>query len=318
MDASSDFEFGAIKLREINDLRKLRHVVGVARAGSFTSAASVLALTQSALTKSVAEVEHQLGLKLFERTSRGVRLTGAGESFVPRAERLLADAEDLLLDVRDVQMLAAGHIRIGAGPTAFVAFLESTLAAFARVYPAVTVTVEDGPEDRVVRSLLQGDLDLVVGSKSYFDAWRELETRSIAPLHLFFIARKDHPLSAEKKVQPQQLLSYPVVMPSAGLGVDQELRQAYAREGMSPVPPRYRCDHFSIVKGIVAATDAISPVLSLAPPADGFLKDYCVFADVVRFDPQELAVGFAKSREPSAAATAFLEIFRGFLADAAL
>ena len=305
-------------MREINDLRKLRHVVGVARAGSFTSAAGVLALTQSALTKSVAEVEHQLGMKLFERTSKGVRLTEAGESFVPRAERLLADAADLLLDVRDVKMLAAGSLRIGAGPTAFVAFLESTLAAFARVSPAVTVTVDDGPEDRVVRALLQGDLDLVVGSKAYFDAWREVETISIAPLYLFFIARKDHPLGSESRVTPRQLLSYPVVMPSAGLGVDEELRRAYAREGMSPIPPRYRCDHFSIVKGIVAATDAISPVLSLAPPIDGFQKHYRVFADVIEFDPQELGVGFTKGREPSAAAAAFLEIFRGFLADAVL
>lgn len=306
-------------MREINDLRKLRHVVGVAKAGSFTSASGVLALTQSALTKSVAEVEHQLGVKLFERTSRGVRLTKAGESFVPRAERLLGDAAELLLDVRDMQMLAAGHLRVGAGPTAFVAFLESTVAAFARVYPAVNVTVEDGSEDRVVRSLLQGDLDLIVGTQAYFGAWRELETVVIAPLHLFFIARKNHPLSVKAaQKDAKRLLSYPVVMPSAGLGVDQELRQAYTREGMTPIPPRYRCDHFSIVKELVVATDAISPVLSLAPPVSSVQKNYRVFSDVIHFGPQELAVGFVKRREPSAAASAFLEIFRGFVADATL
>ena len=305
-------------MREINDLRKLRHVAAVARAGSFTSAARMLSLTQPALTKSVAEVETQLGLKLFERTARGVLLTEAGESFVPRAERLLDDAADLLHDVRDVQMLAAGHLRIGVGPTAFVAFLESTLSAFARVYPAISVTVDDGTEDRVVRSLLQGQLDLVVGSGEHFGAWREITTQRIAPLHLFFIARGDHPLASRSRVTAADLLSHPVVMPSAGLGVDQALRQAYTQAGLPPVPPHYRCDHFSLVKELVLATDAVSPVLSLAPPTETFQQRFRAFADVVRLDPPALAVGMAKGREPGAAATAFVEIFRGFLADAGL
>ena len=62
------------------DNRKLRHVIGVARAGSFTGATKLLAISQSALTKSVAEVEAQLGYPLFERLPRGVRPTAAGQS----------------------------------------------------------------------------------------------------------------------------------------------------------------------------------------------------------------------------------------------
>jgi DNA-binding transcriptional LysR family regulator len=304
-------------MREINDLKKIRHVVGVAKAGSFTAASGVLALTQSALTKSVAEVESQLGLRLFERTSRGIRLTAAGESFLPRAERLLAEAADLLLDFRDVQMLAAGNLRIGVGPSAFMTFLETSVSAFARVYPAIGITVEDGSEDRIVQALRQGEIDLVVGGCRHLEAWREIQTHRIAPLHLFFIARRDHPLG-QGTVTAKALLSYPIVMPSAGLGVDQELREAYLQAGLAPVPPRYRCDQIGMVMGLVEATDAISPILSLAAPGTRFQEKYLVFEDAVQLAPLELGVGVPAGRDLSPAASAFLDLFRGFLSEASV
>ena len=109
-------------MKALTDLRKLRHVVGVARAGSFTAASNHLAITQSALTKSVAEVEHLLGVRLFQRLPRGVTLTEAGALFVPNAERILNDTQDLMTQLGDLQSLAAGHLRIGAAPAGVIAF----------------------------------------------------------------------------------------------------------------------------------------------------------------------------------------------------
>ncbi|MEM7218669.1 MAG: LysR family transcriptional regulator [Pseudomonadota bacterium] len=303
-------------MREINDLRKVRHAVAVARSGSFTSAAKVLSLTQSAVTKSVAELEDALGFKIFQRTARGVRPTATGESFLPRAERLLGDAAELLIDVRDGQMLAAGSLRVGVGPAAFVAFLEPALTAFARIYPALTLTLESGSEDPAVQSLLQGDVDLIVGSESHLSAWREIETRSIAALQMYFIARRDHPLAEQNDVSAEQILSYPIVMPSAGLGVDQTLRQAYAQAGMKPVAPRYRCDQFSLVRGLVEATEAVAPLLSVRGPSASFRQQFCVLPNLLGLEQPMLAVGMLRGREPSAAARAFADLFERFPTDA--
>ena len=100
-------------MKSLTDLRKLRHVVGVARAGSFTSASNNLAITQSALTKSVADVESLLGSQLFRRLPRGVALTPVGEMFVPRAERILADAQELMSDLEDLQKPGRGTAKGG-------------------------------------------------------------------------------------------------------------------------------------------------------------------------------------------------------------
>src|ERR1700733_7638498 len=75
---------------------RFTHVVSVAREGSFTAAASAVGVTQSAITKSVADLEARLGYLLFHRTSRGALLTEEGREFVERASRLLEDAKDLL------------------------------------------------------------------------------------------------------------------------------------------------------------------------------------------------------------------------------
>ena len=203
-------------MKSLTDLRKLRHVVGVARAGSFTSAANNLAITQSALTKSVAEIEHLLGVRLFERLPRGVNLTAAGKVFVPRAERILADTAELMADLERIQSLAAGHLRIGVTPAGFVNFLERPLSRFAGQFPGVQISVTEG-SDHLVQGLIQGDLDLIVGATAQLEPWTELALQPLTQLRQSFIARKQHPLTEASEITPHRMMAFPVVMPAAGL-----------------------------------------------------------------------------------------------------
>ncbi|MEQ9451789.1 MAG: LysR family transcriptional regulator [Pseudomonadales bacterium] len=300
--------------RGLSDLRKLRHVVGVARAGSFTSASHALNITQSALTKSVAELEHLLGLKLFERLPRGVRLTEIGEAFVPRAERLLADSEDLMADMDQLQSLAAGHLKIGIAPAAFAGFLEHTVSAFAQVYPGVSIEVRDGSPDDMARAAINGQIDLVVGGANNFAPWKELETVSVAALQHFFIGCLEHPVPAATATA-RALLDYPVIMPALGFTSEAQLTQAYLDAGMTPRPPRYICDHFPLVRMLVAATHAISPVVSLAAPGRRYRSEFQVYENVISLEQQVLGIAFSRSRPQSPGARAFVDIFQGFLQD---
>ena len=300
--------------REINDLRKLRHVVGVARAGSFTHASGTLAITQSALTKSVAEVEHQLGIALFQRLPRGVRLTQAREEFLPRAERLLENATELMADMGDLQSLVRGHLHIGVTPAAFVAFLEQTVSDFARVYPGIQIEVQDGSADDVVRDLVNGQIDVVICAANTLRSWGSLQTKVVAPLHHYFIARRGHPV-AVGSATARELLQYPIVIPRGGATTEAQLRAAYEDAGMSPVPPQYVCDHFALVKNIVAKTDAVSPVVSLDPPRQHYTGEFQVYEDVIDLSQLELGVAYVDERMLAPAARAFIDIFGSFLQD---
>ena len=231
------------------DTRKLRHVVAVARAGSFTGATKLLAITQSALTKSVADMEAQLGYPLFERLPRGVRPTHAGQSFVRRAERLLADMGDLMAQMSDIADLQVGRLRLGVAPASFMPFLDSSVPAFARLYPGVELDIQTGTIDAMARALIDRELDLCVGAPNYLRGWKELETVTTGHLQTFFIGRKDHP--AGSAPDAATLLQYPVILPASGLSTEVNLAGAYQAAGLPPRSPHYVCDYFPIVLELV-------------------------------------------------------------------
>jgi len=297
---------------KLPDLRKLRYVVGVARSGSFTAAGNLLGITQSALTKSVAEVEHLLDMNLFERLPRGVQLTEAGRVFVDRAERLLADAGEMMIGLEEINSLQRGHLSIGVAPAAFVTFLENTVSSFAHVYPGIQIHVRAGTIDEMAQLLINGQIDLCVGAVNYLEAWSELDISQIAKLQYFFIGCKGHP--AGDKPSAQELLAYPLILPATGLSTEVQLARAYQAAGLSPRPPHYVCDHLPLITRIISATEAITPLVTFTKPNSRFRESFTVFEDVVELD--SLSLGFATSkraRQSSPAASAFRDIFGKFL-----
>ena len=297
---------------KIADLKKLRHVVGVAQAGSFTSASLALGVTQSALTKSVAEIERQLGLALFTRLPRGVELTDAGSTFIPKAERLLLDAVDLMADMDKLQSLEQGTLRIGVSPAAYTSFIQYTIAAFGKIYPGVGVQLINGSMEDMSQSLALGSIDILMGAYNVMP--RELNRTHLAPLHSYIIARNDHPISDDPTAR--DLLGYPVVMPAAGGVTEAQIQSAYSDAGLEPRPPQYVCDDFSLVRALVNATDAVAPVVSLAPPSQRFQQAFRIFQGVVPLPPQEFGYATSSQRSLSPATRAFIDILSGFLQDA--
>ena len=314
--ALAAIEAGVAGLRlNPGNIRKEEHIKAVARAGSFTTASNNLAITQSALTKSVAEVEHLLGIKLFQRLPRGVVMTEAGARFVPRAERILADTQELMTELDELQSLAAGHLRIGVAPAGFIGFLEHAVSDFAGVYPGIKIEVVDSDVEAVVSAVIQGEMDLVVGIQPNLVQWTELSVTVIATMNQFFISRLGHPLAELHQPTAQDLMQYPLVLPSAGFTTQAQIAKAYIDAGITPRPAHYVVDHFPLVERLVAATDAVAPVVTTAAPGKVFHEQFKVYEDVVQLDAQVLAVGHAKRREFGGPAAAFVDLFKGFRHD---
>jgi len=293
----------------LTDLRKIRHVIGVADAGSFTAATTFLGLSQSALTKSVAEVERQLNLKLFQRLARGVKLTEAGELFVERSRRILADTEDLMSHIGKLHDLREGRLRVGVGPAAYAPLIEDSLASFAKVYPGIRIEVVDSDLQDVARELSIGRLDVVVGDATYLSRWKELDTQVVSRLHTCFIARLDHPALAVTNISVAQLLQYPVVVPSDRLPTDEELVNVYTQAGLTPREPQYRCNNMSLVRKLVLSTDAISPLVTFSGPNARLRRDFAVFENVIALGEHALGIALMRQREQIPAVLAFRDIF---------
>src|SRR5688572_18884537 len=139
---------------------ELGHLVLVAAHGSFTEAARRAALSQPALSASIARLEAQMGARLFHRGAGGTRLTAAGEALLPRARAALAAVEDGRRAVAEIAGLRAGEVRLGGGATVCTFFLPPVLSAFRREHPGIVLKLREAVGDEVREAVEAGALDL--------------------------------------------------------------------------------------------------------------------------------------------------------------
>ena len=114
---------------------KLRQIVAIDRAGSLSAASKVLYVSQSTLTKAVADVEQDLGLAIFNRTARGVSATPEGRKFLNRAERIVADFEMLVEDTRAQKEQIDQLLRIGISPASQEGLYNRAIAHLLKTSP---------------------------------------------------------------------------------------------------------------------------------------------------------------------------------------
>ncbi|WP_258953168.1 LysR family transcriptional regulator [Lentzea californiensis] len=142
------------------ELQQMRYVVAVAETGSFTKAARQCLVVQSALSHQIARLERSLGARLFERTSRSVRLTPAGAAFLPSARQCLDLAERAEAEVAAAVGEVRGRVVVGVIPTVAAVDLPAALKVFRERYPQVRVALRMQSSYELVDQVRQGGLDL--------------------------------------------------------------------------------------------------------------------------------------------------------------
>ncbi|WP_426247340.1 LysR family transcriptional regulator [Nocardioides sp. LHG3406-4] len=145
------------------ELRTLAYAEAVARLGGFTRAARELHVAQPAVSTQIAQLERELGVRLFVRTPRGVTTTEAGELLVARARRILTEAAAVHADIDALRGLVTGRLNIGATPLLGGVDLAGALAAFRRAHPHVVVRTHTDLVDPLLVALDSAQLDVVLG-----------------------------------------------------------------------------------------------------------------------------------------------------------
>jgi len=141
-------------------LRQLRAFRSVATTQSFTAAAEQLHLTPAALSSLIKELESQLGVRLLDRNTRKVALSGVGEQFFPLAERVLQDLDDAVLSITNLKEMRRGIVRIAAPEVISCTLLPRAMAAFRGRYPQVELRFLDITIEDVVTRTARGDVDI--------------------------------------------------------------------------------------------------------------------------------------------------------------
>lgn len=181
------------------ELRQLEHFVAVAQEMHFTRAARRINIVQSALSSSISALEEELGVKLFHRTTRQVRLTAAGEALYERAGITLSSVRQARRAVAAVRELQSGSLMIGTVQS-LPAFLDlpELLADFHAMHPAIEVRLRQGSRVDLPGLVLSGQLDLAFAPK--MDLPRRLVGRIVVDEPLVMVCAPGHRLAREAEV----------------------------------------------------------------------------------------------------------------------
>jgi DNA-binding transcriptional LysR family regulator len=166
-------------------LRQLKAFTHTARLGSFTRAAEVLHITQAGLSIMMRELETQLDCRLFDRTTRSLSLTAAGESFLPVAARALAELEAAAAHLGEMSEKARQTLRIAATPLVSSNLLPTVCRAFRKRHPEVTIRILDTGLAQVSASVENGEADFGMGF--FFEAQRGIERTALYAFQLMLV-----------------------------------------------------------------------------------------------------------------------------------
>ena len=284
-------------------LLPLHYIDTVARSGSIRRAAQTLAITSTALNRRILAMEEELGVPIFERLPRGVRLSTAGELLIQHIRSQMADMERVKSQIADLSGARRGHVSIVCGQALLPQFIASQIALYRKEHPAVTFSVRVSDRISAVDELTSFDADLAVVFESVRTPEFQPLARVVQPLKA--IMATTHPLAEKEVLGWSDLLSTPVVLPTPANGIRYLLDESQLRKG-DELMKIIESDNFDFIRSYLLHEHCITFQLPIGLPSDLQQSDY-VARDI---DPRavpsgNLYVGQLKGRVLPVAAALF-------------
>jgi len=194
------------------DLRTLRYFLAIADALSFSKAAKLLHRSQPGLSRSIRELESQLGIELFERIGRRVQLSPNGVSLVSQARHLIADADEL---IQHAQRLAQGKspmLRVGGASNTLERVMPDVLPLYRAAWPNVEVILRSEGGVELLTAVERSELDIAIARSTRSDI---LESKDVFPTHLLAIVGPTHRLAKRRSIVVGDLEGERLLVPPA-------------------------------------------------------------------------------------------------------
>ncbi|SNS96871.1 MULTISPECIES: LysR family transcriptional regulator [unclassified Azospirillum] len=192
-------------------LRVLRHFAVVAETLNFHRAAEKVNLSQQAISKSIIQLESQLGLRLMDRDRQSVVLTEQGKYLLPYVQEVLAAARRLDDAVASAGDVRTGSLSIGATPTFLESVVPEALNAFQQRYPTTPIKVERGDFAYLCTLLMRGDIDLFYSTSPAENSAHLVRKITVGQDRNVIVVRSGHPLASKQSVAFDDLAGYPQI-----------------------------------------------------------------------------------------------------------
>lgn len=285
----------------------LRSLVAIASAGSESTAAAMLGVTQPAVHTALQSLERSLGVRLFYKMTAGTRLTPAGEALLRRVKLVLAEIRAMEGDIAAWRGDIRGRIVVGVLPLSVSIFLPRAVEALSRNHPNIEVQIVDGTYESLVRQLLSADVDAIAGALR-----TDGTPADVRQLHLFdddlvVVARAGHPCLKRQASSLQDLLRWDWVTPLPGTPADRALEQVFRSQGLEPPRKGLRASSPALTLAFVMQTGR----LALASRGQALLENHggqlCTVPLTLPSTLRHIGVATRAMGEPSRDLQVFLE-----------
>lgn len=287
-------------------LAQLRNLAAVIQAGAVRQAALTLHLSQSSISKSIQQLEDELGVELLHRSAHGVAPTEAGKALLARAQAVEAELRHARNDLQAIQGASIGEIRVAASPTVAMQLLPRTIVAFQHRRPRVTFSIQEGVYPDILPAIRTGEIDFAICLVPNRQREENLTFVSLIRDRVVPAVRIGHPLVGAAKVHLADLVDLNWVIYRRGrTGLD-VFEQTFIASRLKPPRSTIECTSFACALALVENGDYVTLVptqifsgnrrsLSIAPlPLD------------TPMPPWQVAVISRASQELSAVCHAFL------------
>lgn len=227
------------------NLTPLAYIGAIARAGSIRKAAETLAITSTALNRRVLALEEELGVPLFERLPRGVRLSVAGELLLAHLRAQASEFEKFKSQVADLAGERRGHVRIACSQALLPYFLPEQISRYRGEHAAVTFDVRVRDRAAAEQALVELSADIAL----VFEPVRLREVQVLVSVRqaVHAVMAEDHPLARKEVVRLRDCAAYPVGLPASQYGVRHLIDMALLRSSVE-LPVTLVSDSFEFLR----------------------------------------------------------------------
>jgi LysR family transcriptional regulator, cyn operon transcriptional activator len=286
------------------EIRQLRYFLDIAQTEHLTQSAQNLFVTQSTLSHGLRQLETDLGITLFDRLGRGLKLSQAGAAFRPYASRALQEIEAGRMALADMTGLQSGTLTVGVIPTFLNTLVPATVAAFSAAHPKVRVVVRDLRADPIEELLMAGQLD--VGIAFHPTERAEIEAEPLFEERMLLVVGPGHALLPCTTLAVNALADVPLALLTRSFATRRLIDDAFHQAG---VTPQIRVEMESVESLLAACRTGV--LASIVPEraaehATGLHRIALTHPEPVR----RAGVLWRKGASRSAAAQAFIALLR--------
>jgi DNA-binding transcriptional LysR family regulator len=244
-------------------LRQLQVFAAASRARSFSEAADKLGISQPSLSGTINKIEKQLGLRLFDRTTRSLLLTADGRDLAAVADDLVRDFETALGGIAARAAGQRGRVSIAVLPSIAATILPAVLSAVAKAFPEVDITIHDVLQDRAVALVRNGVVDFAITTQAA--SFAELDYDEIGSDPFFLVCPRHHPLARLRDLTWREIAGHPFVALSSTTSVRRFADVALGQAEVV-IRPRYEVEQIPSAVALVAAGLGVTalPALTLS------------------------------------------------------